>query len=52
MKWKWLGAKRLFISKSWLFYWPDASKDKCIKCAVPRGVHGRDHEFVEVKEKS
>jgi hypothetical protein len=46
----WLASRRIALSKSWLFSAPDASKDKCLRCAVPRGVHGSQHQFVE-KEK-
>lgn len=48
--WDWLGKKRLSISKTWLFSFPDASRDRCLACAVERGLHkDRDHEFVEDK---
>ena len=47
MLWDWLGTKRLELSKTWTFSWPDASRDKCKKCAVERRFHGSDHGFKE-----
>ena len=47
MIWDWLGNKRIELSKTWTFSWPDASRDKCKKCAVERRFHGSDHEFKE-----
>lgn len=52
MNWDWLGAKRLSFSWTKTFDWPDASKDRCLACAVERGLHkNKDHVFVEQKEK-
>ena len=51
MAWDWLGQKRIALSWTWRFNAPDASKDKCLRCAVERRFHkDQTHEFVE-KEK-
>jgi hypothetical protein len=52
MPWDWLNTKRLKISKTFLFSWPDASRDICMRCAKERRFHDRsDNLFVEKKEK-
>lgn len=43
----WLANRSLGLSKTWLFGYPDASKDKCLRCAVARWVHPKDHPFEE-----
>lgn len=51
--WDWLGRRRLTLSKTWLFSWPDASKDRCCACAVERGLHkNKDHVFRESEKES
>ncbi len=50
MIWNWLGRQKIILTKTWLFSAPDASKDICLACAVERGIHSREHQFVE-KEK-
>lgn len=53
MSWlfNWLRTRRPSISKTFLFSWPDASRDRCLVCAVERRYHQDDHSFVEVGEK-
>jgi len=52
-----VNAARMMVSRgfsfavSFLFSWPDASKDKCLECGVIRKSHeSRSHKFKE-KEK-
>lgn len=50
MTWDWLsiGKRReIKFSWTWRFSGPDAGKDKCLKCAVERRYHNRDHPFEE-----
>jgi hypothetical protein len=47
----WMTLKRIGgLSISIHFGGGDGRADKCLRCAVPRQFHGRDHAFVE-KEK-
>jgi len=51
MTWNWFSLKRIAISKSWLFDFPSAENDLCLRCAVKRKYHVLDHAFVEKESK-
>lgn len=43
--------RRIVVSRTWMFSWPDASKDLCGTCKVSRGAHQqKTHPFNEMEE--